>query len=224
MCTVVVERTAHGSSRILALRDELTSRAFDEPGRWWPEHPSVVGGRDRTAGGSWCVTDVDSGATALVLNRTERRTGEPSRGLLPLTAVVAGEGWTGRLDHRSMAAFTLLLDTPSSLVAWSWDAHELHRVELGPGQHMATPSGIDTHDAREVAFAPRFADESWRDVVAGQEPRDDPGALVVRHEIEGGGVWATVFGQLISARPGSLDLEWTTTPWRPDTWQTHHYS
>lgn len=223
VCTVVIERSAAGAGRILALRDELTGRAFDEPARWWPEHQSFVGGRDRSAGGSWCVTDVDSGVTALVLNRTERRTGTPSRGLLPITAVSAGEAWPDELDHRSMASFTLLLDTPSSLVSWSWDAEVLRRVELGPGLHMATPSGVDTRDAREVAFAPRFAREPWRDVVAGQRPRDDPGALVVRHDVEAG-VWATVFGQLITARPGELDVEWTRTPWRAETWEHHHFT
>ena len=35
--------------QILALRDELLSRAFDPPGQWWPEQPAVVGGRDRSS-------------------------------------------------------------------------------------------------------------------------------------------------------------------------------
>ena len=73
MCTVVTRWAADEPLRILAVRDELVSRDFDDPDAWWPEQPGVIGGRDRQAGGSWCVTDVATGVTALVLNRIERR-------------------------------------------------------------------------------------------------------------------------------------------------------
>ena len=69
MCTVVVRWSPGQPTQILALRDELTSRDFDDPGRWWPETPDVVGGRDRAAGGTWCASRVSTGTTALVLNR-----------------------------------------------------------------------------------------------------------------------------------------------------------
>lgn len=49
MCTVVVRGTAGSPILMLALRDELTDREFDDPGPWWP---------------------VPSGFAALVLNRT----------------------------------------------------------------------------------------------------------------------------------------------------------
>ena len=84
-----------------AIRDELMSRDFDEPGAWWPHQPGVVGGRDRQAGGSWCVSDVTSGVTALVLNRTERRTGSPSRGVLPLLATAFGSSWPAEVAVRT---------------------------------------------------------------------------------------------------------------------------
>ena len=29
---------------------------FDDPAPWWPDLPDVYGGRDRTAGGTWCAT------------------------------------------------------------------------------------------------------------------------------------------------------------------------
>ena len=73
MCTVVVRWSAGRPAQILALRDELTSREFDEPDRWWPQWPDVVGGRDRLAGGTWCATDVRTGATALVLDDERAR-------------------------------------------------------------------------------------------------------------------------------------------------------
>ena len=51
--------------------------------------PDVIGGRDRTAGGTWCASRVDTGVTALVLNRGQKRLASPgaaSRGILPLLA------------------------------------------------------------------------------------------------------------------------------------------
>jgi hypothetical protein len=60
--------------------------------------------------------------------------------------------------------------------------------------------------------------DGWRALVAGATPTDDPAALVVRHEIEDF-VFATVFGQLIEARPGRLHLEYSRQPWTSGPWQ-----
>ncbi len=217
MCTVVCEWATGEPVRILAIRDELVSRDFDPPDEWWPAQPGVVGGRDQQAGGSWCVSDVATGMTALVLNRTERRTGTPSRGVLPLAAVSAGVTWPDRFAHREMAAFNLVVVDPSGVTVWTWDASTLARVELAPGLHMITSSGVDTADAKTAAFAPRFAAESWLDVVGSGEPADDPGALVVRHAIDGD-TYATVFGQLITATPGTLEISYSRTPWLAGSW------
>jgi hypothetical protein len=217
MCTVVCRWVPDEPLRILAIRDELVSRDFDPPDEWWPMQPGVVGGRDQQAGGSWCVSDVASGATALVLNRIERRTGIPSRGVLPLAAVSAGAAWPDRIAHREMAAFNLVLAGPSGVTVWTWDAATLGRVELTPGVHMITSSGVDTEDAKTAAFAPRFLSEPWLDVVASCEPADDPAALVVRHPIEDD-TYATVFGQLITAAPEALAISYSRTPWVADTW------
>jgi uncharacterized protein with NRDE domain len=203
--------------RILAVRDELVSRDFDPPDEWWPAQPGVVGGRDQQAGGSWCVSDVATGVTALVLNRIERRSGEPSRGVLPLAAVAAGAAWPERIAHREMAAFNLVLAGPSGVTVWTWDTAELRRVELARGLHMITSSGVDTDDAKTAAFAPRFTAEPWLEVVTSCQPADDPGALVVRHPIEGD-TYGTVFGQLITAEPGALQIAYSRTPWVAGTW------
>src|SRR3954469_21553458 len=106
VCTVVVQRVEERPLRVLALRDELTSRPFDDPGRWWPELPDVVGGRDTVAGGTWCASDVGSGLTALVLNRPQKRLadpGAPSRGVLPLLAVEHRDDWPERVNVTGMA-------------------------------------------------------------------------------------------------------------------------
>src|SRR5215475_4284789 len=67
VCTVVLRWTTGEPLRILAIRDEFVSRDFDPPGAWWPEQQGVIGGRDRLAGGSWCVSDPRTDVTALVL-------------------------------------------------------------------------------------------------------------------------------------------------------------
>jgi len=223
VCTVVTDWTAGQPLRILALRDELVTREFDEPAAWWPDQPTVIGGRDRLAGGSWCVSDVRTGVTALVLNRRERRDGTPSRGGLPLAAVAVGESWPDRIDHRRMASFNLVLTGPAGVTAWTWDAAELRRVDLEPGQHMITSDGIDADNARTSTFAPRLATEPWRDVVGSTTPSDEPAALVVRHEVNGN-VYATVFGQLITASPGALSVESSATPWVSGSWTQQSYS
>lgn len=222
MCTVVTSWEPGSAPRILAIRDEFVSRAFDDPGHWWPAQPSVVGGRDRLAGGSWCVTDVPSGVTALLLNRTERHTGTPSRGVLPLAAVSAGDDWVSVVDHREMASFTLVLAGPSGVVAWTWDAVSLTRSALEPGLHVFTAAGIDAPTDKTAKLVPRFGTQDWLSVVASAPPADDRTALVVRHEFETD-AYATVFGQLISAAPGALDLSYSRTPWVRSSWQSARF-
>ena len=219
MCTVVVRWVPSEPALVLALRDELTSRDFDDPGAWWPEQPNVVGGRDRSAGGSWCVTDVASGRTALVLNRPQRRQGVPSRGVLTLLAVEHGQDWPTHIDHAEMASFALVLVAPETLVVWVFDGEHLTRTELPPGTHMITSGGAEDGRADRYldAFTAARSAEQWRHLVTGQAPQDDPTALVVRHEKDEL-VFATVFGQIIDAEPGALSLAHSRTPWIEGTW------
>jgi len=214
---------------ILALRDELTTREFDDPGRWWPELPDVVGGRDRAAGGTWCATHVGTGGTALVLNRPQKRdadAGAPSRGVLPLLAATHGPDWPDSVATAGMASFLLVLATPERLTTWDFDGTGLVAAEHAPGTWMVTSGGPE--DRKADRWLPAFADaawpEGWRELVGKEPPQDDPGALVVRHERDGL-VFATVFGELIEAAPGRLRLEtsrrpWTTEPWETGTWET----
>jgi uncharacterized protein with NRDE domain len=217
MCTVVTRWTRGEPARILAIRDEFVSRDFDLPGAWWPGQPSVIGGRDRRAGGSWCVSDVRTGVTALVLNRTERHVGTPSRGVLPLAAVASGPNWADELDYREMASFMLVIAAPGGVTAWSWDAVELTRQQLEPGTHVFTSRGVDAGDEKAGRLAKEFADRDWLDVVTERPPADDRAALIVRHEFETD-AYATVFGQLITAAPGELRVAYSRTPWQADTW------
>jgi uncharacterized protein with NRDE domain len=216
MCTVVTRLEAGEPLRILAIRDEFVSRDFDGPGAWWPEQPTVVGGRDRLAGGTWCASDVSSGRTALVLNRIERRVGRPSRGVLPLAALAHGAAWTEHVDVREMAGFNLVLATPDGVSVWSWNAAALTRADLPTGTHVVTSSGVDADDPKTVAYAPRLGREPWVDVVTSSPPSADPTALIVSRPVEGD-TYATVFGQLITSTPGSLLVSHSRTPWQAGT-------
>ena len=225
MCTVVCRWLPGEPVRLLALRDEFIGRDFDDPDTWWPEQPTAIGGRDRTAGGTWCASDHVSGTTALVVNRIERLEGTPSRGILPLAALAHGENWPDRVDPSTMASFNLVLARPDGVTAWSWDATELRRVELDPGPHMITSRGLDADDAKTQRFAPIFAATSWPavlDVVTDCEPSDQESALVVRREIEIG-TYATVFGQLITSTPGALQISYSRTPWVAGSWTTRDW-
>ncbi len=236
MCTVVC-RWAAGSEfpvQLLALRDELISRPFDLPGAWWPDQPDVIGGRDRQAGGSWCVSDVRTGVTGVVLNRPERREaapGAPSRGVLPLLAVRHGEDWPRALNLEGMASFNLVLASPISLRWWAFDGETLADKSLRDGTYMFTPGGLlrSGLDARFGPSAPAFSGDleastreawaRWVEVIDDAKPSEDPIELLVRRPIDDD-VFATVFGQFIAARPGTLRLDQLLDPGSRGQWST----
>jgi hypothetical protein len=222
LCTVVLRWAPGGPSRVLALRDELVGRPFDDPDRHWPDQPDAVGGRDRLAGGSWCVTDVATGVAGLVLNRPERREaapGAPSRGVLPLLATRYGPDWAEHVPLAGMASFTLLLVTPDAVTRWTFDGRDLRAEGLPPGTSMTTSGGPE--DGREQRYLAGFAAADppggWLAMVRGSAPADDPAALLVRHR-HGDRVFATVFGQLIEARPGAVDIAYSRTPGEAESW------
>jgi uncharacterized protein with NRDE domain len=228
VCTVVVRWSRGEPVRVLALRDELVGRPFDDPEAWWSDQPDAVGGRDRTAGGSWCVTDVRGGVTGLVLNRPERPTaavGAPSRGVLPLLAVQHGRDWPGAVEVAGMASFALVLATPDSLELWEYDGQVLLHQELAPGTRMVTSGGPELQKARAHLPALTAADfpDGWAELLRQTAPTDDPAGLVVRGEHEGK-VFATVFGQLFTSVPGRLELSWARRPWGDGPWTTRTWT
>lgn len=222
MCTAVIRWSPGEPVRILALRDELTSREFDDPEAWWPQLPDVIGGRDRTAGGTWCASRVGTGVTALVLNRAPKRVadaGAPSRGVLPLLGVEHEADWTQHLDISGMASFALVLVTPQQLTSWFFDGDELVRTDHPAGTHMLTSGGVE--DGKADRFLDSFTStgdlDEWRALVRRDGPRDDLTDLIVRVEREGV-VYATVFGQLIEAAPERLRVQYSRTPWTDEGW------
>ena len=223
MCTVVVRRSGDRPGEVLAVRDELTGREFDDPGRWWPELPSLVGGRDRVAGGTWCATDVGTGVTALVLNRYHERTaapGAPSRGVLPLLGAVHGAAWADHVALPGMAGFLLVLVAPERLTSWEFDGERLTATEHADGTHVFTSGGQEDRKGElwRGTFAAASFPDRWRSLVQEQDPAPEAEALLVRRERDGR-VYGTVFAETIDARPGRLDLQYSRQPWTA-AWET----
>ena len=92
MCTVILlRRPGHTWPLLMAAnRDERIDRAWDPPAAHWPDRPGIVGGRDRSAGGTWMAAN-GAGVVAAVLNRPGSlgpAPGKRSRGELPLVALM----------------------------------------------------------------------------------------------------------------------------------------
>ncbi len=159
MCTVVVlVRPGHAWPVLLAAnRDEMLDRAWDPPGAWWPEYPELVGGRDRSAGGTWMA--MQGGRVAAVLNRPGSlgpAAGKRSRGELPLLAL--------RDDVRTLDAGQY---RPFNMVLADRGGAQFVRGDgLGQPVVRALPPGLsivtaydpnDPASPRAMAQLPRFA-------------------------------------------------------------------
>ena len=168
MCTVVILfRPGHDWPVLLAAnRDEQIDRAWDLPGEHWADHPGVVAGRDRTAGGTWMAVN-RNGVVATVLNRqgslgpvAEKR----SRGELPLLAASCGSAMQATaaiaaLDPGQWRSFNMVLADRDHAVFLRGLGHghvEWRRLE--PGCHMVTAHDVDDPESPRVArHLPRFA-------------------------------------------------------------------
>jgi hypothetical protein len=177
VCTVVVlSRPGHPWPVVLAAnRDERLDRAWDAPGAYWPEHPDVVGGRDRSAGGTWMALS-RRGVVAAVLNRPGTlgpAAGKRSRGELPLLAVseptaAAGAQAIGRLDGGLWRGFNLVIADAAGALFVRGDGHGQPEVQaLAPGLHIVTAHDPNDPESPRIArHLPRFR------AAEGPEPGD----------------------------------------------------
>jgi hypothetical protein len=161
VCTVVLLiRPGHAWPLVLAAnRDERLDRAWDPPAAHWPDHPDIVAGRDRSAGGTWMGVN-RHGVVAAVLNRQGSlgpAAGKRSRGELPLlalrhrTAEAAATAMAG-LDAGRWRSFNLVLADQAGTVFIRGLGHGHPDAQgLSPGFHMVTAHDPDDPDSPRVA-------------------------------------------------------------------------
>ena len=188
MCTVVVlVRPGHVWPVVLAAnRDERVDRAWDLPDTHWPDHPGLIAGRDRTAGGTWMGLNRD-GVGAAVLNRQGSlgpAAGKRSRGDLPLMALshpTATEAAAAIAAENAGAwrGFNLVVAdrTGAWFVRGAGHGHPVVKA-LPPGVSMVTAHDPNDLESPRVArHLARFRDaaapepahwEEWRAILADQ--------------------------------------------------------
>lgn len=229
MCTVLLRLAPGGRWPVLlgAIRDEFVERDWDAPAAHWPgTHPSLLGGRDRKAGGTWLALDPAGRAAAALLNagkREEPEDGEPrpTRGTLALR-ILGPEGLPE--DVSRYDRFHLLRATLDGAEVWSWDGDVLSHQALDAGDHIIVNAGLDTVDDPLVPhFTPLLHDvsddlDSWRRLMAGDglDPEDDR-ALVVRKTIEGH-LYGTTSASLLALSADEVRYEFTATPADVRSW------
>ena len=181
MCTLVIlRRPGHDWPLIIAAnRDEMAGRAWDAPGRHWPDRPHVIAGHDRTAGGSWLGVNDDRLAAA-VLNRHGSlgpQDGKRSRGELPLDALdhaeaeIAAEALS-HLDGGAYRSFNLIVaDAERAFwIAGDGENRAVRVSEIPEGLSIITAYDLnDTDSARIARYLPLFRDADAPDPGQGPE-------------------------------------------------------
>jgi hypothetical protein len=170
VCTVILlRRPGHRWPLILgANRDERLDRPWDPPARHWPDRAGVVGGRDRSGGGTWMA--MGPRVVAAALNRPGSlgpAPGKLSRGVLPLMAAEAGSAGDAvarlaSLDAGSWRPFNLVIaDATAAFFLRGLGEGLPEALPLGPGVTMVT-----AHDPNDPAsprirrHLPRFREAS----------------------------------------------------------------
>jgi hypothetical protein len=244
MCTAILSIEPGAPLLLAGIRDELVDRAWEPPGRHWPDHPGLIGGLDLLAGGTWLAVAPGAHRAACVLNARGRMApaaSRRSRGVLPLQA--AEDGKLGRAGLAGFDPFHLLSAEPGAAVLWSWDGERLTERELAAGLHIVVNSGLDSdlrtaheHERARIAhFLPRLraaarpvpgpggataqAWGAWLPLLTGDGlAPDDPRALIVRRDLDDGRVWGTTSISLVALRPDALRYDFTARPGDPGAW------
>lgn len=242
MCTVLLRFDPEADWPVLlgAIRDEFADRPWDAPAAHW-DGPwrHLLGGRDRTAGGTWLAVDPspDRPAVAALLNGVRRPVpaagARPTRGTLALEVLASGRVPSGD-DVADYDGFHLLLATLGGVEVWSWDGEVLDHRPLDPGDHILVNLGVDAEqDPLVPHFGPLLATvpspvlepgptlaawEPWPDLLAGDGlDGDDPRALVVRREIDGR-TYASTSASLVGLSADTVRYDFSGAPDDLDAW------
>jgi uncharacterized protein with NRDE domain len=211
MCTLIV-RTGRPLT-LMGVRDEFADRPWEGPGEHWPDYPGVIGGRDLKAGGTWLAVHPAAHRAAALLNahgRPAPETTKVSRGDLALRGAYTGE--MPDADLTRYDPFHLVLaDLPADRARvrlFSWDGERLTATELPDGTSMIVNSGMDPASERVIAYLPRFRTETWRELITAP-PSADPGALIVRHELPDGRIFASLSVMEVALSPDGVTYDFT---------------
>jgi hypothetical protein len=238
VCTVLL-RFRPGSEwpvLVAAVRDEFMGRPWDGPDRHWPDLPTVIGGRDRVAGGTWMAVDTARPAVAALLNgvRREPAADRPTRGRLVLAALAGEPGLVpGIADAAALESydgFHLVRVDSGGAEIWSWDGVGLTHQALDPGDHIIVNLGADRDEDPLVPhFRPLFAATAtppltgapadawagWVDLLRGDGlAPDDPRGLIIAHDFDGHRYGSTS-ASLVAIGPTGVRYDFTATPEDP---------
>lgn len=176
MCTIAVALRSHPDHPLIlaANRDEFYARATRTPG---PLAPSIFGGRDEVAGGTWLALRAD-GAFAAVTNQRSFGGRDPSRrsrGELPMLLLErpADEmaAFVRAIDPAAYNDGNLMFgDARGVWVAYlRADAPHVEVVELPPGLHVLTNDRLGSPDfpraERAAALIAPALDRPWAEAV-----------------------------------------------------------
>jgi Transport and Golgi organisation 2 len=174
MCTAVLSVEPGLPVLLVGVRDELTDRAWDPPGRYWPQCQGLIGGRDLQAGGTWLAVSDQDRRVGCVLNAVGTMApaaSRRSRGSLPLTAAAGLP-----LDRDGIADFDpfhLLTAEPGRAIMQSWDGRELTERTLPPGLHFVVNSGLASDLAGAGPGAARATGQRTEPRAAAPSPRPE---------------------------------------------------
>ncbi len=240
MCTVLL-RFAPGTAwpvLLGAVRDEFVERPWDPPAAYWPDHPGVLGGRDRTAGGTWLAVDPDRRHPAIgaLLNGRPLPLvdgARPSRGGLPLHILTHPDP---PADLTGYDAFHLLRATLTRVEVWTWDGTSATHQLLTPGDHIVVNDGVDADEDPLVPFvrpvlahaatpqpsSGRPTAAAWADWIELMDGGDidptDPRALLVRHERDGR-VYGSTSVSLVGLGVDEVRYDFTANPGKHAVWR-----
>jgi hypothetical protein len=166
MCTLVLlRRPGHPWPLIVAAnRDEMNTRPWQPPGRWWDDRPEVVAGLDELAGGTWLGIN-DTGVMAAILNRIGTlgpAPGKRSRGELVLEALDHADaadaaGALADLDGDAYRPFNMVVADNRDAFWVRADGRRVEVHPIAPGLHMLSALDMDDRASpRIAAYLERF--------------------------------------------------------------------
>ncbi|HVZ07622.1 NRDE family protein [Rhodopila sp.] len=230
MCTVVVlvQPTHRFPLQLVANRDERIDRPWDPPGAYWPTHPDIVAGRDRSAGGTWMGMN-RAGVVATILNRAGTLgpvLGKRSRGELPLLALRhrSADAAAAAITHIDAGAWRdfnmVIADRHGALFVRGLGAGHPTAEALPPGVSMVTAyDPNDPASPRVARHLPRLRAtppdgpahwEGWRSILA-----DRSGSVGEQINVPPRGGFGTVSGSFI-AIPAAGAPTWLFAAGPPD--------